>query len=250
MNNSVFSVPLESARADHPLARLHPATQLLAAVLLGLGVVLVPSVDHFRRLAPLAVVLLVGLALSRTRPREFLRGLKYLAFFLALVFLWPLVSYADKARAVQEGAFSASKIVLLYATGFLLVRSASRWQIARVLERASFPFARASRMLLLMSLTLALLPEMASSATRLYASYTGRLASGRVYRWVRHAPLLLGAYFARVLARAERLSRGLVARHFCGRLGPGAAGRGSPARWADLACLLLSVAAVVLSWAT
>jgi len=249
MKIPLLTVGHEENRLEHPLARLHPATQLLGAVLVLAGVISIGSVHEFRRFLPLAGLLILGLVLIRCRPRDFLRGLKYLAFFFALVFFWPLISFEDKWLGLLNGALSAIKILLLYMVGFLLVRSASRWQVASVLERTLRPFARMSRVPLMLALTLGLLPVLATTATRLYASFAGRVpdrvSSG--WGWFRNLPLLLSAYFARSLDRSERQSRALVARHFCGRLGPRKAGGRQTYSWADLTCLVLVLGGFGLS---
>jgi len=249
MKNAFLWVGSEGQRPDHPLARLHPAAQLLGAALLLVGVVSVPSAHQFPRLLPSAGLLFLGLFLVPFRLGEFLRGLSYLAVFFALVFLWPLLSYGNRWQGFLDGALSSSKIFLLYITGFLLVRCTSRWDVAGVLERVLQPFARVSRLSLMLALTLSLLPVLETTATSLCASFAGRVPrrwSGK-WIWIKKLPLLLSAYVVRSLDRGERLSRALVARHFCGRLGPRQARRQRPFRWADLVFLLLVILGLGLS---
>lgn len=173
-------------------------------------------------LIPAASLLIAGLIFCRGAWWDFIRGLRYLVLFFLLIFLLPILSFGFW-KGLEYGALSAEKILMIYATGFLLTRLTSRWEIAAVMERVLSPFARLSKLPLMLALTLGFLPLLGANAHHLAGSFTSRVGNRNLRRggWLRNLPFLIGAFFSLSLERSERLSRTLYARGFMGRLGSG-----------------------------
>lgn len=204
-----------------PFHRLDPRSKILASFSLVLACVSTPQGAHGSFLG-YALLLFVGILVSRVPVHDLLRRILALVPFLAVVTLSVILWGPEGGTG-----FSLVKEVLVKST---LAVTALTWlslttpfpNLLQGLEKLKVPPVFVG----LLGFTIRYVPLLLREVVRMKRARDSRSFGGR---WICHASVvghMIGVLFLRTAERGERIYQAMVSRGFLGRLPGPASGRG------------------------
>ncbi|MDQ7793445.1 MAG: energy-coupling factor transporter transmembrane component T [bacterium] len=216
---------------DSSVHRLDPRTKILSTLVFMVILFLVPHVGGY-----VVLSFLIGLliAMARVPLRMVLRGLRPLAFILALTFilqlfmtrgdpLFRLGTLVATREGLNMGIFMVFRLSLLIVVASLLTLTTSPIALTDGLERLLRPFRRvgvpAHELAMMMTIALRFIPTLLEEADKIMKAQVARGAdfqSGNLLRRARSLVPLLVPLFVSSFRRADELALAMEARCYRG----------------------------------
>ncbi len=217
--------------ADSPIHRLDPRTKIGVIFLF---IVVLFVANSFVGFAIMGAFALLAIGLSRVPPRMILRGLRPILFILAFTLvlhlfmtkgepLFRLGPLTATWQGLWQGAFIATRLVILIATTSLLTLTTSPIALTDGLERLLMPFSRlgvpAHELAMMMTIALRFIPTLLEEAEKVMKAQMARgadFSSGSLLQRARSLVPLLVPLFVGAFRRADELAMAMEARCYRG----------------------------------